>query len=101
MPGWKPDHQLPVAALVEGGHRVGEINCLTCNRSRENDLVRLTNELPPLVSIQQAAAWLSVSPKTIRRRIGEGELSAKRIGPRLLRVHRESLLAYGNPIGPY
>lgn len=57
--------------------------------------------LPPLLSIQQAAAHLGVSEKTIRRYIAQGRIKANRVGPRLIRVDRESLMALANPIGPY
>jgi excisionase family DNA binding protein len=57
--------------------------------------------LPPRPSIQQAAAWLGVDPKTVRRYIAQGRLKAARIGPKLIRVERESLLALAKPIGCY
>jgi excisionase family DNA binding protein len=52
----------------------------------------LATTLPPSPSIQQAADALGVSYMTIRRRINDGTLLAYRIGPRLVRVDRESLL---------
>ncbi|KAA0083685.1 DNA-binding protein [Mycolicibacterium sp. P9-64] len=55
--------------------------------------------LPPRPSIQQAAAWLGVDPKTIRRYIAQGRIQAVRIGPRLIRVERESLVALATPVG--
>ncbi|MDG4665139.1 helix-turn-helix domain-containing protein [Mycobacterium sp. 236(2023)] len=60
-----------------------------------------THELPPHVSIQQAATWLDVDPKTIRRYIAAGTISAKRIGPRLIRVERDSLAAFGRPLNQF
>jgi excisionase family DNA binding protein len=60
-----------------------------------------TDTLPPRPSIQQAAAWLGVDPKTVRRYIAQGKLKAVRIGPKLIRVERESLLALAKPIGCY
>jgi len=57
--------------------------------------------LPPLPSIQQGAAWLGVDPKTVRRYIAQGRIKAKRVGPRLIRIERESLLALASPIGNY
>lgn len=39
-----------------------------------------------LVSVDDAAAQLNVSTKTIRRRIADGQLTAYRLGPRLIRV---------------
>ncbi len=38
------------------------------------------------VSVDEAAKFYSVSPKTIRRRIADGTLTTQRFGPRLLRV---------------
>ncbi|ULN38850.1 helix-turn-helix domain-containing protein [Mycolicibacterium smegmatis] len=61
--------------------------------------VRQTDTLPPRPSIQQAAAYLGVDPKTIRRYIAQGRIKAARVGPRLIRVDRESLLALAKPIG--
>jgi excisionase family DNA binding protein len=60
-----------------------------------------SDTLPPRPSIQQAAAWLGVDPKTVRRYIAQGKLKAVRIGPKLIRVERESLLALAKPIGCY
>jgi excisionase family DNA binding protein len=61
-----------------------------------------TDELPPWPSVQQAAAWLGVDPKTVRRYISQGRLKGGRIGGvKLIRVERESLLALVKPIGCY
>lgn len=59
------------------------------------------DSLPARPSIQQAADWLGVDPKTIRRYIAQGRLSAVRVGPRLIRIERESLQALAKPIGSY
>jgi len=48
--------------------------------------------LPPRPTIKQAAEAIGVHDKTIRRRISEGTLVAYRIGPRSIRVDRDSLL---------
>jgi excisionase family DNA binding protein len=37
--------------------------------------------------------------RTIRRRIADGSLLAYRIGPRAIRVDRDSLLALARPMG--
>lgn len=58
-----------------------------------------SDNLPAHPSIQQSAEWLGVDPKTVRRYIAAGRLNAKRVGPRLIRVERESLLALGTPVG--
>jgi excisionase family DNA binding protein len=63
--------------------------------------VTQTDTLPPNLSIQQAADHLGVSTKTIRRYIASGRLDAERVGPRLIRIDRESLAALGKPIGCY
>jgi excisionase family DNA binding protein len=47
----------------------------------------------PLLSVLDAAAFLSVSAKTVRRLLGRGELGASRVG-RQLRISRSELLAY-------
>lgn len=41
---------------------------------------------PKLASLQEAAAYLSVNPRTIRRRIADGTLTGYRLGPRSIRV---------------
>lgn len=46
-----------------------------------------------LLTITQAADFLNVSPKTVRRRIDAGELSVFRDG-RLVRVHPNDLDRY-------
>jgi excisionase family DNA binding protein len=60
-----------------------------------------TDELPPWPSVQQVAAWLDVDQKTVRRYIAQGRLKGVRIGPKLIRIERESLLALVKPIGCY
>jgi excisionase family DNA binding protein len=56
-------------------------------------------DLPARTTIKQAAAFHGVDQKTIRRWIAEGRLKAHRVGPRLIRVDRDSLLALARPIG--
>lgn len=51
-----------------------------------------------MLSIAEAAARRGVSAKTIRRRISDGTLKAVRLGPRLIRVDRASLEAWGRPL---
>lgn len=50
------------------------------------------------LSIAEAAELTGVSAKTIRRRISDGTLKAVRIGPRLIRIDRASLEAWGRPL---
>jgi excisionase family DNA binding protein len=42
----------------------------------------------------QVAEITGLSEKTINRRIHDGSLPAKRLGPRVFRIHRDSLLAW-------
>ncbi|WP_460774227.1 helix-turn-helix domain-containing protein [Microbacterium sp. GXF7504] len=58
----------------------------------------ITSE-PVELSIADAAARLGVSPKTIRRAIARGDLDARRIGARLIRIRVADLDAYGQPLG--
>lgn len=52
----------------------------------------------PLISIDEAAAHLGVSAKTVRRMISRGDLKAVRIGPRLIRIDAASLASAGRPL---
>lgn len=47
----------------------------------------------PLLSVADAAAFLRVSGRTVRRLLARGELGASRVG-RQLRIGRAELLAY-------
>ncbi|QDP44622.1 excise [Mycobacterium phage NothingSpecial] len=55
--------------------------------------------MPQRASIQQTADFLGVSTKTVRRYIADGKLKAVRLGPRLIRVERDSVEALMRPIG--
>lgn len=50
------------------------------------------------LSIAEAATTLNVSTKTIRRYIASGQLTAYRVGPRLLRLDRDQVAALLHPI---
>lgn len=50
------------------------------------------------VSIPEAAEALSVSEKTIRRRISDGTIEARRIGTRTIRIPEAALTAAGRPL---
>jgi len=52
-----------------------------------------------MMSISETAEHLGVCPKTVRRWIAEGRLKAVRLGPRLIRVDRDSIMALMKPIG--
>jgi excisionase family DNA binding protein len=58
-----------------------------------------TEALPAVVSVSRAAVYLDVSHRTVRRYIADGQLRATRIGPRLIRIDRESLLKLAQPVG--
>ncbi|MCV7348279.1 helix-turn-helix domain-containing protein [Mycolicibacterium rhodesiae] len=49
--------------------------------------------LPRLVTFVRCATELSCSTRTVERYVRQGRLKAVRIGPKMLRVERESLLA--------
>lgn len=50
------------------------------------------------ISIPEAAEALGVSAKTVRRRITDGTIEARRIGPRTIRIPEASLTAAGRPL---
>lgn len=51
-----------------------------------------------LLTIEEAAAYTSLSTRTIRRRIADGALPAFRVGPRSIRVRAEHLEQLLRPI---
>jgi excisionase family DNA binding protein len=51
-----------------------------------------------LVSINQAAEYCGVVPRTIRRRIADGSLTGYRLGTRLVRVDQRDLDRLLRPI---
>lgn len=56
-----------------------------------------TNE-DQLIAVDEAAKMLGVSGMTIRRRIDEGVLPGYRIGPRVIRVRRDDVIALLTPV---
>lgn len=50
------------------------------------------------LSLAEAAEYLGVEQKTLRRMIDRGELSANRFGPRLIRIAQADLDAAMQPI---
>lgn len=48
----------------------------------------------PFVGIHDAAELAGVHPATIRRRVADGTLPAKRLGPRLIRIKRSDLYTW-------
>lgn len=49
-------------------------------------------------TLTDAAEALGVSTKTIRRRIADGSINARKFGPRLIRVEMSSLEDFGRPL---
>ena len=54
--------------------------------------------MPEYLTIAEAASRLGVHPNSIRNYIAAGRLSAKRVGPRLIRVDAAELEALLRPI---
>lgn len=54
--------------------------------------------MPELVTLAVAAEMLGCGDKTVRRMIARGEIAARRIGPRMLRVEAASLAEVGRPV---
>jgi excisionase family DNA binding protein len=52
----------------------------------------------PKLTISEAADYLNVSGKTIRRWISAGLIEAERLGPRLIRVNADSLDQLGRSL---
>jgi excisionase family DNA binding protein len=55
--------------------------------------------LPALLAISQVAEETGLSTKTIRRRLADGTLRGVRIGPRAIRVERDSIIELLQPLG--
>ena len=55
-------------------------------------MANLRESIPSSPSIQEAADFLGVNYSTVRRRIADGTLRAYRVGPRVIRVDRDSLI---------
>ena len=58
-----------------------------------------TRDLPAHPNYKQTASHLGVDARTVRRWISDGRLIAYRVGPRLIRVDRESVLKLAQPVG--
>lgn len=50
------------------------------------------------MTVQQTAEVLQMSTKTVRRYIADGLLEAQRLGPRAIRVSRDSVRNLGTPL---
>jgi excisionase family DNA binding protein len=55
-------------------------------------------EVPSWCTIEQAARILNMSEQTVRRRITDGTLTAHRVGPRLIRIDKASLVNLGGVV---
>jgi excisionase family DNA binding protein len=63
-------------------------------------MLHASTGLPALLTISQVADATGLSTKTIRRRISDRSLTAHRIGPRAIRIERDSVLALlSSPMG--
>ena len=70
--------------------------------------MQATNHEPPAqppankreLTIQDVASELGITPRTVRNWIRNGTLPARRIGPRLVRIRRDDLVALDRPIRP-
>ena len=54
----------------------------------------MVNQKKPLLSRDEVAGVLGVSPATVGRLVRAGELESVKVGPRLVRIKAESLKAY-------
>lgn len=50
-------------------------------------------------TINEVAVWYGVDPRTVRRWLREGLVKGRRLGPRLIRLDRDSVLNMGRPVG--
>lgn len=57
------------------------------------DLAQTTSPTPVWLSIPEAAEWLGVSPRTIRRKIADGTIKAHTLGRRIKRIRLSDLEA--------
>lgn len=49
-------------------------------------------------TLTEAAEVLGVSTRTVRRRIADGSINARKFGPKLIRVEMTSLEEFGRPL---
>jgi excisionase family DNA binding protein len=66
---------------------------------RSNKLHASLTGLPALLTIRQVADETKMSEKTIRRRLADGTLRGVRIGPRVIRIERDSIIGLLQPLG--
>ncbi|HWL79242.1 helix-turn-helix domain-containing protein [Microbacterium sp.] len=58
----------------------------------------MPEDTPQWVRIKTAAALTGLSEKTIRRRIADGTIEARRVGPRAILIPLSSLDTMGRPL---
>lgn len=59
----------------------------------------MSETTPQWVRIKTASAITGLSEKTIRRRIADGTIPARRVGPRSIVIPSAALDSLGRPIG--
>lgn len=59
----------------------------------------MPEELSLHPSINEVAVWHGVDPRTVRRWLRDGLIKGYRLGPRLIRLDRDSVLNMGRPVG--
>jgi excisionase family DNA binding protein len=64
-------------------------------------VLMLAASTPPDMSIQDVAAYLGVTPKTVRQMIVDGRLRAYRLGDRIIRLRRSEIDAALQPIDAF
>lgn len=78
------------ALYTKKGAQVNPCRVVWYNRRAMTD----HNQHEELLTLQQVGEVLQVSRRTVERMIERGELTAIRIGPRLIRIRRADLNAY-------
>lgn len=69
------------------------------NPTRSAGASRRQGRQSELIGLQEAADRCGVSYRTIRRWIADGRINAVRVGPRLLKINAEDVLALIRPVG--
>ncbi|MGB7871810.1 MAG: helix-turn-helix domain-containing protein [Mycobacterium sp.] len=63
---------------------------MSTNTPGRSNKLQASTGLPALLTISQVADAYGLSTKTIRRRVSDGTFLAHRIGPRCIRIERDS-----------
>lgn len=53
-------------------------------------------ELPPRPTVKQSAAFMNVDERTVRNHVAKGHIKAYRVGPTLIRLDRDSVIAFAS-----